>query len=294
MCFGSVATLEYHASWHSPTTQGIATTMLVLTNIACALLAINWLRALISRRLFRPDHLMLSPLEFFRLPNAALRDSLNHLQAHVQNPNATAEQWRNFETVLLPNYALVSFAINHMKRQVLYPVLSAWFGPNVWMPLDANAQALDNAVSRIHQRMIDVQTMPVNTPARAAEDLAIRKEFASYVQGVHANMDEEETTIFPLARRYIGAKEANLMIARCWTAVQPDQWNVIVPYVVDFLPSDEARARWLETLAHANPEHVQLIGKMLYEQLDTFAYDRLIIDLPEMRPRMTSGYSRVW
>jgi len=294
LCIGSVATLFYHARWHSPTTQGIATTALVITNIAAALCFANHLRAFVWGDLYRPDHMLLSPLEFFRLPNKALREVLFLMQAHVNNPKASVDDWRHFETVLLPRYSLATAAFNYTKRGALYPTLAAWFGPNLYRPLDENARALDDALLRVTEDMRLAQAMPVNSNERVAAEQRFRADFATYVSGVTANQDEEEVHIYTLARRYIGAREAQAMVRKSWSEVPPNRWAEIVPFIVNFLYSDRLRALWIETLTHASPEHAQLLGKFLYENLDPFLWERLVIDHPEIRPRLTRGYSRVW
>lgn len=294
LCVGSVATLLYDARWDSPTSQGVATTALVLTNIAAALCFGNHLRAFLWGDLYRPSDFLLSPLEFFRLPNKALREVLALMQAHVNNPKATADEWRHFETVLLPRYSLATAAFNYVKRGALYPTLGAWFGSSLYRPLDENARALDDALIRVTEDMRVAQALPVNSPERAASEARFRADFATYVSGATANMDEEEVHLYPLARRYVSAREANAMVRKSWDEVPPSRWAEIVPFIVNFLLSDHLRARWLQCFAHASPEHAQLVGKFLYENLDPFLYERIVIDHPELRPRLTRGYTRMW
>ncbi len=139
---------------------------------------------------------MLSPLEFFRLPNKALREVLFILQAHINNPKSSVEEWRHFETVLLPRYQLATAAFNYVKRGALYPVLSAWFGPSLFRPLDENARALDDALIVVVEQIREAQTLPVNSNERVLADQRIRHDFASYVQGVTANIEEEDAHIY--------------------------------------------------------------------------------------------------
>lgn len=294
LCLMSVSCLYYHALWRSDTTQGVATTALVITNIACALMFFNHIRALCAGELYRPDHLMLSPLEFFRLPNRALREVLTVMSALVNDPKCSAEQWRHLETVLLPRYAVAMAAFSYVKRGALFPVLAAWFGPGLLRPLDDRARQLDDDMIRLGEDLTALQTLPVNSAERAAFETRVRLDFAKYAAGVTANMDDEDAHIFTLARRYIGGKEANAMVRKSWDEVPPNRWAIVIPFIVEFLHSDGLRCRWLQCLAHAAPEHIQLVGKQVYEGVDPFMWERLVIDLPEMRPRYTRGYSRVW
>lgn len=294
LCIGTVATLFHHALWRSNTTFGVTVTALVITNIAVVLWLLNHLRAFFWGHLYNPDHLMLSPLEFFRLPNKALRDVLLLMQTHVNNPNATADEWRHFETVLLPRYTLATGVISFCKRGTLYPVLAAWFTPAIYKQQSEQARVLDDQLLLVVEHLRETQLMPVNSEQRVAAEVQCRAEFTAYVNGVQANMDHEEVHVYPLARRYIGAREANAMVRKSWDEVPPSRWAEVIPFIVHFLLEDRLRARWLDCFVHASPEHSQLVGKFLYENLDPFSYDRLVVDLPEMRPRMTRGYSRVW
>ena len=294
LCMLSLACLYYHQSWQSDTTLGIAITAMVLTNIAAGLMLMNHLRALLFGELYRPDDLKMSPLEFFRLPNKAMREVLFVMQSHVNNPKASVDDWAHFETVLMPRYLMTLSAINYVKRGTLFPVMRAWFGKQVYMPLDQNALALEDALDRILDSMKATQAMAINSDQRLLAEKKDRADFATYVSGATANFDEEDIHLYALARRYVGGKEAQGMVRKSWEEVSPSRWSVIIPFVVEFLRSDDLRARWLETMAHASPEHIHLIGKYLYENVDPFLYERLCVDLPEMRPRMTAGYSRVW
>lgn len=84
------------------------------------------------------------------------------------------------------------------------------------------------------------------------------------------------------------------MVRQSWQQIVPPQWAVILPFVVQNLHQDRLRARFLECFITAAPEHTQLVGKFLYEGLDPFLWERLVIDAPEMRPRSTPGYTRIW
>jgi hypothetical protein len=87
--------------------------------------------------------------------------------------------------------------------------------------------------------------------------------------------------------------ELQKQISRAVFEITPaDQWEVIVPFIVNNLPRHLQRVRYLKCLAWSMPERAQQIGAMVYRNTDAVMWERLRVEVPEIIPRGVQNWRR--
>jgi hypothetical protein len=104
----------------------------------------------------------------------------------------------------------------------------------------------------------------------------------------------EEENMDPIFKKHIPIELQKHLAREVFKATRSDAWEVIVPYVLTNLPRHEQRVNYLKSLCWSIPERSQQIGAIAYRNVDTILWERLRFDFPEMIPRGTRGWRRIY
>eukprot|EP00052_Salpingoeca_macrocollata_P018454 m.151598 g.151598 ORF g.151598 m.151598 type:complete len:944 (-) comp20701_c0_seq6:67-2898(-) len=141
------------------------------------------------------------------------------------------------------------------------------------LPLGAMQGRVGTGVSE--QQMLEIQ--------------ALMQDIASF-DNKHFAFEEEHLKV-------VGTKHFNFKLAKetarkIWFNTEVNKWRVIVPFMVCMQKYHSRRLQFLKALQPAIPERFQLVGRMVYENVDELMWDRLRVDVPDMAPRETAGYHK--
>ncbi len=108
------------------------------------------------------------------------------------------------------------------------------------------------------------------------------------------HMQHEEDHLGGMIRKYIPAKAARSIARQAFRKGTSDQWRLVLPFLIANQDFHSRRVSMLLSLRAAYPERMQLVGAWLYMGLPEIMFQRLRVDIPELAPRNTQGYSRLW
>lgn len=74
----------------------------------------------------------------------------------------------------------------------------------------------------------------------------------------------------------------------------PKEWAVVLPWMINNLPREQQRVRFLRALMWAMPERAQQVGRLVALGVDGIMWARLTVQVPEMVPRGMPGWLRYY
>jgi hypothetical protein len=137
-----------------------------------------------------------------------------------------------------------------------------------------------------------VQALSSNKAQHDAALQALLQQISPVKKEVVAHLAEEERHV--IVRKLINSQQAVQSLRQAWAYTPTHAWAVILPFCVRMQFNHQRRVRLLQALSWSLPEHIQLIGKMVYDGVDDLLWRRLVVDVPEMVPRMVPGHHKYW
>jgi len=261
----------------------------VIASGVCAIVLANQLAAFAQRTIFVSEDKW-GPTSFLKSFHYAFKEALLRL-------SVLSEKFDNEAAVkefvsLWGDYRIAVF--NHMKHEeeVLFNSFRALW-PGVTSGADdehdrdaKEIEAVNALVERLHETTGEERKAIL---ARIATDL---KEYSAHAV---QHIDNEEAHLSFLNRKYIPLKWHKQIVREMFERTSVAHWARIVPFVLKNQYVHARRIRFLHALRLALPEHLQQIGKWVYEGVDEFSFNRLLVDVPEIAPRHSTCHeNRVW
>ena len=292
----AITTILYHQQSRSATTQGVATTALVVVNVVIAIQFALFASALVSRKTFVPAE-KFSVAAFFKLQHYAMREAFHRLDALAQAELGSGEE--RVDAARMADFAriLEGLAVTFKEHaeheeQILYVVMRQW-APTFLARLDAqhaeHGELLPGLLRRFHD---DLAPAATDKRRHDAALQSLLEALSAARAEVCAHMDEEERHV--IVRKFINSAQAVQSVRAAWAYTPPHAWAVILPFCVRMQFMHGRRVRLLQALVWALPEHAQLVGKMVYDGVDSLLWDRLVVDVPDIVPRTVPGHHKYW
>jgi len=99
------------------------------------------------------------------------------------------------------------------------------------------------------------------------------------------HLQREEDNLHSIGKKYIPLTQQLEIIKKIWNFTPVERWRRLIPFTINNQHIHERRIRFLKVFRWAVPEHMQLIGHILYENTTPVMWERLIADVPELIPR---------
>lgn len=105
---------------------------------------------------------------------------------------------------------------------------------------------------------------------------------------------DEEATVLVSSRKYVPLETMMRLAATAYASTPVEEMNVVLPFVVKYLPHPEWKVRYLRCYLWGNPAVAQEIGMCLYRHCDDVHWAFLSERMPEIIPRGLPGYRRLY
>uniref|UniRef100_A0A6V3JMU8 Uncharacterized protein n=1 Tax=Lotharella globosa TaxID=91324 RepID=A0A6V3JMU8_9EUKA len=122
----------------------------------------------------------------------------------------------------------------------------------------------------------------------------ILKKVPSFTLGMHDHLRHEEDHISNRLKKCLSAKDQRSVGRKCLKVGTAEQWAKIVPFLINHQDYHYRRLAVLTSFRKAFPERMQVYGAWLYRGISPILFQRLRVDFPEIAPRYTEGYRRLW
>ena len=123
----------------------------------------------------------------------------------------------------------------------------------------------------------------------------LSKEIPAFIDEFEGHMRGEEEHLQRGGRKHTNFDLQKDMLRRIWEATPIDVWSEYLPYVVNNLPMQQQRIKFVRCWAiWALPERAQLIGRMIAMGVDAHIWARLIESIPEIAPRGDPHWRRYY
>lgn len=196
---------------------------------------------------------------------------------------------------LLSAYDLATRNHMDMTDNVLMPTLATWL-PHV---ATTHSDQYHHRIQQLLDHCMAIMWQIVRTDEAYTEQ---RRKLVNQLQHhlqqltpVHLQgMDKEEHMLEPLQHMYFDVSLSEQVVINVWNQTNLNDWRIILPFTVSNIPNPYMRTLYLQSLSWAKNDMVPLVGKILYETVDPFVYDRLCIDLAQLKIRRASPYTTFW
>lgn len=298
----AIATAVHHSVHNSPTTEGIATTAIVIANGVISVLVAHTVLAIVQRSIFIPEDKW-APQSAFKIQHFAFKHALATLvQATVPNRIHSIDEVKQIhQTFARFNLTLNEHALT--EENIIFPVFHDWFA-GLTTSADKEHDAEVNECQQILSMTSQLLSGPL--PTKFEDDNPEWRAFEQRVAVLHAalkqleqsivaHIDNEETNIAPAVRKYLNLALHKQLVRKAWEYTPISAWRVIIPFTLEHQFIHLRRVRFLQALRWAVPEQMHQIGRICYEGLkDPVLFQRLCVDVPELAPRTTPGYQRFY
>jgi tellurite resistance protein TehA-like permease len=269
---------------------------LVIATIANILALLHTIAALVRRRgVFTPE-VKWGPLSFMKLTHEAFRAAMPKLRAALSAVDLADTKRRASQLELFissfSRFAIVLEQHAIHEDEIIFKVFNDFFSEH------AKKYNEDHATDFVLLNEWRVQcNVLLASPALSGEELTValsrlQNEIPVFLDHFLEHLQGEEDHLNPIGRRYLPL-ELQKQISRAVFEITPaDQWEVIVPFIVNNLPRHLQRVRYLKCLAWSMPERAQQIGAMVYRNTDAVMWERLRVEVPEIIPRGVQNWRR--
>lgn len=262
-----------------------------VSTIVCFLHTLNWA---LDMSLFTPRPKW-GPVSLMKLTHEAFRFCL---------PKLT-----NFFTSLKPEYSnavnrfvdeleiLLIVYDEHRRHEddVVFPVVRRYF-PHLNPNMDhAHSEGIE-AFAKFQSIIKSYRLKAVNEPIEAAQELlkALEVDLPNFIEHTLEHLRDEENTVVVALRKYVPLEIQRKLSESIFNITSPDNWRIVMPYVINNLPAPGWKLKYLKTFIWGNPARAHEIGLILYPTLDSVTWESLTQDIPEIIPRGLPRHVKIY
>jgi tellurite resistance protein TehA-like permease len=269
--------------------------MASMANIVCFL---HTLASIARRRAVFTPEVKWGPLSFMKLTHEAIRGNLETIQSSLADVDLNDDS-----DVARDNLGLFAAHFNrlcivhdeHSKHEdeVIFKEFNNWFAAHARKYNDDHAD-FHGHISRFKD--LSNSLLDVSRPSEIRQSAldVLRKEVPPFLEYFLEHLKGEEDNLQPIGRKHLPLEIQKQISREVWKITSAENWEVIVPYVVNNLPRHLQRVRYLKVLLWSMPERGQQIGAMVYRNVDAVMWERLRVEVPEMIPRGAHNWRRYY
>lgn len=292
----ALATLFYASAIRGTLPNGMAYAGLAIATWTVLVLTLHSIQSILMKGFFTMDP-KYGPLSQQILTHEAFRAAGERLKAAVAalDPSGSGK----------PNpFALADLALQFRR----YRLAHAWHAEQedsvIFKEFDKYAPGLasrQHAEHEEHEVVMArwascIETLESEAGASDAQALDILKtQIPAFVEEFEGHLRGEEEHLQRGGRKHMNFDLQKDMLRRIWDATPIDVWSEFLPYVVNNLPMQQQRVKFVRCWATwALPERAQLIGRMIAMGVDAHIWARLIEAVPEIAPRGEPHWRRYY
>jgi tellurite resistance protein TehA-like permease len=305
----SVGSAGNFSKWLAWGALGVAAYLTVLV-------ALWTLYDILRGKIFVGGPQMYTPLSAFKLTHEAIRGAHPRLTTmiklvlggqHPKNASNSVDAAIQTTTQLVGAKALAEqarfFVVvmqEHSRQEdlVMFKELDGIL-PGLHKPFATEHGFLDRALAKLALATVAfLDSAKGGDSTSAGGDLGkaqvMAKAFDEALSLTLPHLRHEEDTIQRLAKKHLPIGLARSIVRRAWDVTDANKWMAIMPWVVNNLPREEQRIRYLRAFMDVMPERCQQIGRFVYLGVAPATWAILRINIPEMIPRGAPGWKHLW
>jgi len=180
---------------------------------------------------------------------------------------------------------------SHHEDLLLFPRIRRFF-PNLNMDADKEHERAHEQV----QQMQDALDTYANSDKASVANMLNVMNMVLPVWGpeVEEHLRNEESTITVVARKYLPVEYQIEIVRELFAMTSAEKWRQIMPFVVNNLPHNVWKVRYVKAFLWANPLRAQEIGLNLYHSVDSITWLMLTREVPQIIPRGAAGHKRIY
>jgi tellurite resistance protein TehA-like permease/glutaredoxin len=255
--------------------------------------------AFISRRrvIFTPEQKW-GPLSFMKLTHEAVRGNMATMQSAVDtlDLNDTSDAARDHLAMFAAHFNRLCIVHDeHSKHEdeVIFKEFNNWFSKHA---KEYNDDHEDFHAKIAHFKDVANSLLNTSLPLQRRQFAldTFKRELPPFLDYFMDHLKGEEDNLNPIGRKYLPLKVQKEISRKVFEMTSVENWEVIIPYVVNNLPRHDQRVRYLKVLFWGMPERGQQIGAMVYRNVDAVMWERLRVEVPEMIPRGSYNWRRYY
>lgn len=271
---------------------------LVLASIANIVCFLHTVSAISRRRgVFTPEQKW-GPLSFMKLTHEAIRGNMETMRSALDtlDLNDTSDAAKDALGLFAAHFNRLCIVHDeHSKHEdeVIFKEFNDWFSEHAKKYNDDHEDfhAKINQFKDVANSLLD-KNLSLDERQAALDQLKL--DLPPFLDYLLEHLKGEEDNLNPIGRKYLPLAIQKQISRQVFSITSSDNWEIIIPYVIDNLPRHVQRARYLKVLFWSMPERSQQIGAIVYRNVDAVMWERLRVDVPEMIPRGAHNWRRYY
>lgn len=271
---------------------------MVIASIANIVCFLHTLAAIVRRRgVFTPE-VKWGPLSFMKLTHEAIRGNLITMRQALDSLNLDDKSDAAMDHLGLFAAHFNRLCIVHdehskHEEEVIFKEFNDWFSKHAKQYNDDHAD-FHVEIARfknLANRLLDTS---LGMEDRKGALALLRKELPPFFDHFLEHLKGEEDNLQPIGRKRLPLEIQKQISREVFKITAAENWEIMIPYVVNNLPRHLQRVRYLKVLLWSMPERAQQIGAIVYRNVDAVMWERLRVEIPEMIPRGAPGWRRYY
>jgi hypothetical protein len=236
------------------------------------------------------------PLSFIKYTHEATRQHLPILEFYLEAINLEVDNEESRDNLGMFAAHFNTFRIvqeEHIKHEssIIYKAFRDFF-PRRTQKCEEDHQDDERTLAEYCDMVNELLDVMVDMDERKSLLSHLQSELPIFFTRYRRHMAGEEFDLLPIGEKFFPISLAIELIRDVWRGTTFEKWEVIIPFVVTYLPRHWQRTRYLKILTWCIPERAQQVGRILYRRVDAVMWERLRLDCPEIVPRDLPGWQR--
>jgi hemerythrin-like domain-containing protein len=289
------AALYYHLTGYE-VSKVLMIIFLVIATIANALALLHTISSLVHRRVVFTPEVKWGPLSFMKLTHEAFRGAMPKLRSSLLAIDLTDTKRRSsqIDTFIasFSRFAIVLEQHALHEEEVIFKVFNDYFPGHAKKYNEDHTN--DSVLVKVWRGLCNVllTSSTLDSEEVVVALTRLQKEIPEFLDHFLVHLQGEEDHLSPIGRRYLPLELQKQISKDVFKMTKADQWEIIIPFIVNNLPRHQQRTRYLKCLAWSMPERAQQIGAIVYRNTDAVIWERLQADVPEIIPRGVKNWRR--
>mmetsp|Transcript_29931 Transcript_29931/g.43957 ORF Transcript_29931/g.43957 Transcript_29931/m.43957 type:complete len:483 (-) Transcript_29931:70-1518(-) len=265
-------------------------TIAVIANIVAFM---HTLASMIRRRSVFTPEVKWGPLSFMKLTHEAFRGAIPKLSDALATLEASDELAIKEFAALFSQFSIVHEEHAKAEDKVIFKTFNDYFKDH--------AKKWNDDHSEDHEKMmkwhasINVLLGPDKHESAKAEALRnLKAELPVFFEHFLEHMRGEEDNLQPIGRKHLPLEVTKQISRDVFHLSTAEVLEVILPFVVNNVPRQQQRVRYLKCLCWSLPERAQQIGAIVYRNVDAVMWERIRVEIPEIIPRGEYNWRRYY
>lgn len=268
---------------------------IIVASIANAVAFLHTIVSLVRQRgVFTPEEKW-GPLSFMKLTHEALRGGIPKLGAALASIDLKDEQNKSLHlfAALFSQLTIVHFEHSIHEDEIIFKTFNDYFHEHAKKYNDDHEE--DRVLLADWQDALN-KLLDVNNDNDERQHIVerLQHELPPFLNHMLEHLLGEEDNLNPIGKRYLPLAVQTDISRKVFGITPAKHWEVIIPFIINNLPRNPQRVRYLKCLAWSLPERAQQIGAIVYRNVDAVMWERLRVEVPEVIPRNAPNWRRYY